>query len=73
MVTATLKHPWVVFVHVPPLAGYKQQLPGLGFSCLSERVKGALAYRCKPKKTFDEHQATSALFLALLFMVIYTG
>ena len=47
----------------------------LVFSCISERVKGAalVSKLNKPKKTFDEHQASSALLLALLIMVIYTG
>jgi len=27
----------------------------------------------KPKETFDEYQASSALLLAMLIMVIYTG
>lgn len=47
----------------------------LVFSYISERVKGAavVSKLNKPKKTFDEHQASSALLLALLIMVIYTG
>lgn len=47
----------------------------LVFSCISERVKRAalVSKLNKPKMTFDEHQASSALLLALLIMVIYTG